>query len=72
MPHHLLDIVDPNESYSLSCYVEAAHRVAAEIKQRGHRVLFVGGTPLYLKALFAAYSWDHRPTQSSELPWKPT
>ena len=51
VPHHLLDIVAPNESYSLSCYVEAAHRVAGEIQQRGHRVLFVGGTPLYLKAL---------------------
>ncbi len=51
VPHHLLDIVDPNESYSLSCYVEAAHRVAAEIRGRGNRVLFVGGTPLYLKAL---------------------
>ncbi len=51
VPHHLLDIVAPNESYSLSCYVEAAHRVAAEIRQRGRTVLFVGGTPLYLKAL---------------------
>ena len=51
VPHHLLDIVAPNESYSLSCYVDAAHRVAAEIQQRGRRVLFVGGTPLYLKAL---------------------
>lgn len=49
--HHLLDIVEPNQSYSLSCYVEAAHRVVSEIQQRGKRVLFVGGTPLYLKAL---------------------
>jgi tRNA dimethylallyltransferase len=51
VPHHLLDIVAPNESYSLSCYVEAAHRVAGEIRARGNQVLFVGGTPLYLKAL---------------------
>ena len=49
--HHMLDVVDPNENYSVSCYVEAAHRVAAEIRQRGKHVLFVGGTPLYLKSL---------------------
>lgn len=51
VPHHLLDVVDPNENYSVSCYVEAAHRVVAEITSRGKRVLFVGGTPLYLKSL---------------------
>lgn len=51
VPHHLLDIVDPHEGYSVSCYVEQAHRVAAELKQRGKRALFVGGTPLYLKSL---------------------
>jgi len=51
VPHHLLDIVVPTESYSVSCYVAAAHEVAAAIAQRGHRVLFVGGTPLYLKSL---------------------
>ncbi|MGN6134127.1 MAG: tRNA (adenosine(37)-N6)-dimethylallyltransferase MiaA [Aureliella sp.] len=49
--HHMLDIVDPTETYSVSCYVEAAHRTAAEIASRGKRVLFVGGTPLYLKSL---------------------
>jgi tRNA dimethylallyltransferase len=51
VPHHLLDIVDPTETYSVSCYVQAAHEVAAEIAARGRRVLFVGGTPLYLKSL---------------------
>jgi tRNA dimethylallyltransferase len=51
VPHHLLDIVDPTETYSVSCYVQAAHEVAAEISARGKRVLFVGGTPLYLKSL---------------------
>lgn len=51
VPHHLLDVVDPTDSYSLSCYVEAAHRTAAEVRAGGREVLFVGGTPLYLKAL---------------------
>ncbi len=51
VPHHLIDIVDPGEEYSINCYLEAAHAKIAEIKRRGHEVLFVGGTPLYLKAL---------------------
>ncbi|MEN6404856.1 MAG: tRNA (adenosine(37)-N6)-dimethylallyltransferase MiaA [Thermoguttaceae bacterium] len=51
VPHHLVDIVDPSEEYSLAQYVAAAGRSAAEIAARGHAVLLVGGTPLYLKAL---------------------
>ncbi|MCA9120160.1 MAG: tRNA (adenosine(37)-N6)-dimethylallyltransferase MiaA [Planctomycetaceae bacterium] len=51
LPHHLIDIVAPNEEYSLSQYVRDAHRVICDVRQRGHKVLFVGGTPLYLKAL---------------------
>ena len=51
VPHHLLDVVDPNEDFSLSEYIDAAHEKIAEIKSRGKEVLFVGGTPLYLKSL---------------------
>jgi tRNA dimethylallyltransferase len=51
VPHHLIDIVDPHEEFSLAQYIEAAERVAAEIAARGRQVLFVGGTPLYLKGL---------------------
>ncbi len=51
VPHHLVDVVDPSEEYSLSQYVRDAHRVIGEVRSRGREVLFVGGTPLYLKAL---------------------
>lgn len=50
-PHHLIDVVDPWEDYSLAQYLEAAGRCAEEIRQRGRKILFVGGTPLYLKGL---------------------
>ncbi len=50
-PHHLIDIVEPHESYSVAQYVEAAERVTGEILSRGRTPIFVGGTPLYLKAL---------------------
>jgi tRNA dimethylallyltransferase len=51
VPHHLIDIIDPWQSASVSLYREWAARAAAEIEARSKRVLFVGGTPLYLKAL---------------------
>jgi len=50
-PHHLIDVFDPHEECSLAQYVEAAGRAAEAIASRGRRALFVGGTPLYLKAL---------------------
>src|SRR5438876_11028740 len=38
--HHLLDIVPPNEEFSLSEYIDAAHAAIADIKGRGREVLF--------------------------------
>lgn len=51
VPHHLIDILDPDQDFSVASYVTAAHRTVAEIRRRGREVLFVGGTPMYLKAL---------------------
>jgi len=50
-PHHLIDLVEPHEQYSLARYVADARRAAEAIRARGREVLFVGGTPLYLKGL---------------------
>lgn len=52
VPHHLIDLVDPIEDYSVSQFVLDAHAKAADIRSRGKKVLLVGGTPLYLKSLF--------------------
>jgi tRNA dimethylallyltransferase len=51
VPHHLIDIVDPSEEFSVAQYLEAATAAADEIAARGRQILFVGGTPLYLKVL---------------------
>ncbi len=50
-PHHLIDVVEAHEEYSLARYVDEATRCIQQIKGRGREVLFVGGTPLYLKGL---------------------
>ena len=49
--HHLLDICDPRESYSVSAYTEDAERTVREIAVRGKEALFVGGTGLYLEGM---------------------
>jgi tRNA dimethylallyltransferase len=49
--HHLIDVVEPGDNYSVAQYRDAALRWIADIKTRGREVLFVGGSPLYLKAM---------------------
>jgi len=49
--HHLLDIRDCSEEFSVAQYLEAAHVCVTEILGRGKIPLFVGGTPMYLKVL---------------------
>lgn len=49
--HHLIDELDPWESASVAWWLERARQCVIDIESRGKRAIFVGGTPLYLKAL---------------------
>jgi tRNA dimethylallyltransferase len=49
--HHLIDVLDPWESASVAWWLDRAAGACADIRSRGKRPLFVGGTPFYLKAL---------------------
>jgi tRNA dimethylallyltransferase len=51
VPHHALDVLDPWESASVAWWLDLAKTICRDIENRGKRVLFVGGTPLYLKSL---------------------
>jgi tRNA dimethylallyltransferase len=51
VPHHLLDILEPTESYSAAQFAKDATQLVHEIRARGNEPLIVGGTMLYLKAL---------------------
>ncbi len=51
IPHHLIDIVEPSEDFSVAQYVRHAEAAIADIQSRGRPVFVVGGTPLYIKAL---------------------
>lgn len=48
VPHHLLDIVEPTENFSLAQYVPLAHQKIEEIHARGKLPIMVGGTGLYI------------------------
>ncbi|MHB0926630.1 MAG: tRNA (adenosine(37)-N6)-dimethylallyltransferase MiaA [Gallionellaceae bacterium] len=50
-PHHLIDIINPNEAYSAAAFRHDALRLMADIAARGRIPLLVGGTMLYFKAL---------------------
>ena len=50
-PHHLVDVIEPHESYSAARFRDDALVVMREITERGNIPLLVGGTMLYFKAL---------------------
>lgn len=65
VPHHLIDIIDPLQSYSAAEFVQDAQRLVGEIRARGAVPLLVGGTMLYFKALLDGI--DAMPAANSEV-----
>jgi tRNA dimethylallyltransferase len=51
VPHHLLDLVDPDEEFTVTQFQEAARVALAAVAAHGHHALLVGGTGLYLRAV---------------------
>jgi tRNA dimethylallyltransferase len=49
--HHLIDILYPDEEFSAALFREEAQRTIADVEARGKKVMVVGGTGLYIKAL---------------------
>ena len=56
VPHHLLDIVDAEESFTAADFAREARRVSEEIRRRGRTPIFVGGTGFYLRAYLGGLS----------------
>lgn len=73
VPHHMIDIIDPTESFSVSQYRQRVLELIEEIRSRDREVLFVGGTALYLKALLRGMfegppaDWEFRNEIEQEL-----
>jgi tRNA dimethylallyltransferase len=54
VPHHLLDVADPGEDFSMAQFQALALAAVADVERRGGRALLVGGTGLYLRAVVDA------------------
>lgn len=55
-PHHLIDVVDPDENLTLAEYQTLAYRAIEAIHDRGHVPLLVGGTGQYITAVVEGWS----------------
>jgi len=51
IPHHMFDVADPGENYSVSRYIEQASEIIDDILARGKAPILVGGTGLYIDSL---------------------
>ena len=65
IPHHLIDILDPTESFSTGAFRKQSLELMAAITARGKVPLLVGGTMLYFNSLY--YGLAKLPTANSEL-----
>jgi tRNA dimethylallyltransferase len=51
VPHHMVDVAEPSEPFSVARYQRLALGASRDVRERGHRVLLVGGSGLYLRAV---------------------
>ena len=65
VPHHLIDIIEPTDAYSVMQFRDDTLRLVADISARGKLPLLVGGTMMYFKGLTDGL--DDLPTANAEL-----
>ncbi len=61
VPHHLIDIVDPDEIFSLALYQKLAYAAIKDIQKRGKLPLLVGGTGLYIWSVVEGWQIPQAP-----------
>ncbi len=66
IPHHMIDIIDPDEPYSVALYQKQAEEHIREIAGRGRLPMLVGGTGLYVRSVIDRYNFP-RPGFDAEL-----
>ena len=58
IPHHLFDIVDKNDDYTVYDYQRDCREKISEIQKKGKNIIIVGGTGLYIKAALYNYNFN--------------
>jgi tRNA dimethylallyltransferase len=61
VPHHLIDVADPDEVWSLALFQRAARNAIAEIQARGNLPFLVGGTGQYIKSVIEEWELPGQP-----------
>ena len=71
--HHMIDVVEPDQTFSVACYLESVHRLLDELDRQGKNAIFVGGTPMYLKGIMRGFDpgppadWEFRDSVENDL-----
>ncbi len=65
IPHHLIDVVEPAETWSLALFQLEVHRVIGEIKARNKTPILVGGTGQYIRAVIEEWELPPQPPDDS-------
>ena len=65
VPHHLVNIADPDDTYSLALYLSQASQTIQDIQSRGKLPFLVGGTGQYIRALLEGFSAPQVPPNPS-------
>lgn len=60
VPHHLLDMVEPGQPFTVADFQRAANKAIADIRRRGKVPFLVGGTGLYIDAVTLEYEWPEK------------
>ena len=66
IPHHLIDIIEPDEPFDAATFAKMAREKITSLKEHGTIPFIVGGTGLYIKAVLYGLS---RATQQIEIFW---
>ncbi|MCO5176491.1 MAG: tRNA (adenosine(37)-N6)-dimethylallyltransferase MiaA [Thermomicrobiales bacterium] len=64
VPHHLIDILEPTEQFSLGSFLDLAYTAIEDVARRGHVPIVTGGTPQYLRGLIEG--WRPPPVAPNE------
>jgi len=57
VPHHLIDLVDPNQNYTVAQFQQQATKQISALHEQGKLPILVGGTGLYLRAVVKGYAF---------------
>lgn len=62
IPHHMLDIIEPMDQYSVAEFQKKSRSIIADIKKRAKLPIIVGGSGMYVDSLYYDYSIEERPS----------